>query len=78
MFIKFPWQEVAVAVEEVYGTWSQFSQDYDDSFFICPHCDEPICKRDYPDIVSEVDKTTMHASFPKCPVCGEEYEIQMG
>lgn len=77
MIIKTSWQEVAVEVEEVYGIFLEISQDDEDSFFICPHCDEPIYKNDYPEIKSEVDEITMCASFPMCPICGEEYEIEI-
>lgn len=77
MIIKTPWQEVAVGVEEVYGIFLKISQDDEDSFFICPYCDEPIYKNDYPEIESEVDETTMCANFPMCPICEEKYEIEI-
>lgn len=75
MIIKTSWGNVVAELEEVYGVYAEMCEKKEDSFFVCPHCDEPIYREDYPEIESEVDTKTMRASFPKCPICGEEYEI---
>lgn len=46
------WTETARLVRDVYGSYV----DWDEEFFICPECDEPIYKCDWNE-------------FSICPVC---------
>ena len=49
------WQYVATFIEEDYGGYV----DWEEEFFLCPECGEPIYKCDYP-----------HISLGMiCPVC---------
>ena len=52
------WKKVAKLVEDVYGVYV----DYEEGFFICPECDEPIYSEDWEDI-----------DFI-CPVCEFSYK----
>ncbi len=53
--MAWSWQYVATFVEKDYGSYV----DWDEEFFICPECGEPIYKCDYPYIDSGMI----------CPVC---------
>lgn len=56
------WEEIAFEIEEVYGGYV----DWDERFFECPECGEPIYECDW-SINDFIDKI--------CPVCdfnGEE------
>lgn len=55
------WEKIAKKIEKVYGS----IVDWDERFFICPECDEPIYEVDYPYI-----ELTM-ANDAICPVCKE-------
>ena len=52
--MNMSWKEAACLCETVYGTYV----DWEERFFICPECDEPIYEDDWED---------MDLSF--CPVC---------
>ena len=52
------WEKVAWHCEEEYGTHT----DWDEEFFICPECGEPIYKDDW-------DEDELRV----CPVCGFEW-----
>jgi hypothetical protein len=58
--MKWSWEYIAKVVERDYGCYV----DWDEEFYICPECDEPIYKCDYPFI-----KVGMI-----CPVCENETE----
>ena len=47
------WTKTANFVKEVYGAYV----DWENEYFICPECEEPIYKCDWDD-------------FSICPVCG--------
>lgn len=47
------WEEVAHIVEDVYGGYV----DWDEEFYICPECEEPIYADDWSDISGT------------CPIC---------
>ena len=49
------WTDAAKYCEEVFGTYV----DWDEGFFICPECDEPIYDVDWED----------HGEWNMCPVC---------
>lgn len=51
------WEYVAKMCEDVYGIYV----DWEEKFFICPECDEPIYECDFDD-------------FSVCPVCEFEWE----
>lgn len=51
------WEYVAKMCEDVYGIYV----DWEERFFICPECDEPIYECDFDD-------------FSVCPVCEFEWE----
>ena len=51
------WEKVAWHCEEEYGTYT----DWDEEFFICPECGEPIYKDDWED------------ELRVCPVCEFEW-----
>ena len=59
------WEKVAHAVEEETGTFV----DWDEEFFICPECSEPIYKCDW----QNEDYFLGHAYTGRiyCPVCEE-------
>lgn len=48
------WYEAAKYLEETYDT----VVDYDQEYFICPECQEPIYFDDYPEVPDEY-----------CPIC---------
>lgn len=54
------WEKIAAMVEEIYGVFV----DWDERFFICPECGEPIYESDWDDELLLDD----------CPVCGFEWE----
>ena len=58
--MKWSWEYIAKVVERDYGCYV----DWDEEFYICPECDEPIYKCDYPFI-----KVGMI-----CPICENETE----
>ena len=49
------WERVAQYLEDEYGTFV----DWDEKFFVCPECGEPIYECDWSD-------DELHS----CPVCG--------
>lgn len=53
------WEKAAKYCEETFGTYV----DWDERFFICPNCDEPIYECDFTD----------HGWYT-CPVCEEYWE----
>jgi hypothetical protein len=53
------WDELAEYVEETYGA----EVNWDEEFFICPECGEPIYKEDY-------DLDSDEIALGMCPVCG--------
>ena len=53
------WKQAANVVAEVYGCFV----DYEEGFFICPECGEPIYACDW-----------QSHDFSTCPVCGFEME----
>ena len=55
---KMSWEKVARHCEEEYGTHI----DWDEEFFICPECGEPIYKDDW-----DADELRI------CPVCEFEW-----
>lgn len=61
------WEKAAKEVEIVYGVYV----NWDEEFFICPECDEPIYKSDWRDS----DFTMGRTYDPKkplklyCPIC---------
>ena len=57
------WQYVATFVEEDYSGYV----DWDEEFFLCPECGEPIYKCDYPYI-------SMGMICPVCEIMVEEEE----
>lgn len=54
------WKEIATAVEEIYGSFV----NYEERFFICPECGEPIYEADWQD-----------EDFERCPICEFEWDI---
>lgn len=54
------WGEVAQYMLEQYDTF------WEDDFYVCPECGEPIYREDYPEI-----EITDDGEFI-CPVCEEE------
>ena len=50
------WKEIALELEEIYGAYVE----YEEGFFICPECGEPVYKEDWDD-----------GDFEdcKCPIC---------
>jgi RNA polymerase subunit RPABC4/transcription elongation factor Spt4 len=57
------WEANAKYVEEVFGAYV----DWEEEFYICPECGEPIYKQDW-DIVDLVNEI--------CPVCGFKEEME--
>ena len=55
---KMSWERVARHCEEEYGTHI----DWDEEFFICPECEEPIYRVDWEDEELRI-----------CPVCEFEW-----
>lgn len=55
---KMSWEKVALRCEEEYGTHT----DWDEEFFICAECGEPIYKDDW-------DEDELRV----CPVCEFEW-----
>lgn len=55
--MNWTWSYCASYCEKTYGTYV----DWDEEFFICPECGEPIYKCDWDD----------HESWTVCPICGE-------
>lgn len=59
MEIKNSWELNANTVREVYGG----HVDYEERFYICPYCEEPIYEEDW-------SEETMAAFM--CPICEDE------
>lgn len=53
---KRGWEKVAKMCEEIFGSYV----DWEERFFICPECDEPIYECDWED-------------FTICPICEFEW-----
>lgn len=58
--MKWSWSYIASTVETVFGSYV----DWDEEFFECPECGEPIYKYDYP----YIDLGMI------CPVCEFTYD----
>lgn len=58
--MKWSWSYIASTVETVFGSYV----DWDEEFFECPECGEPIYKCDYP----YIDLRMI------CPVCEFTYD----
>lgn len=56
--MKSYWEEAAAAIEEIYGG----VVDYNERFFVCPECGEPIYEDDW-----------LTCAFICCPICGFEF-----
>ena len=54
------WEKIAIAIERTYGV----QVDWDERFFICPECGEPIYECDW-----DADELIC------CPVCDFTWEI---
>ena len=52
------WDELATLVEE---NGYDVEVNWDEGFFICPHCGDPIFEDDYPEIEGYI-----------CPICCEK------
>ena len=61
MEIKNAWELNANTVKEVYGGYV----DYEERFYICPFCDEPVYEEDWTD--------EQLCDF-MCPICEDEDE----
>ncbi len=55
------WMDRAIEVKEVYGSFV----DWEEEFYICPFCEEPIYKDDW---------TNEDFSNFICPICEDEEE----
>lgn len=53
------WEDMALIVEEVYGV----HVDWEERFFICPECGEPIYECDW-----------LGNDLESCPICNFEFE----
>lgn len=54
------WEKVARIIDRVYG-----NVNWDERFYICPQCDEPIYEEDYPFMLLN------EAGDVHCPICEE-------
>ncbi len=59
MILMSKWEQIARHVRTVYGSFI----DWDERFFICPDCGEPIYECDWAD-----------HDFTTCPVCEFDWE----
>ena len=59
MKVKRTWELNANTAKEVYGCYV----DYEERFFICPYCGEPVYEEDW--------APEDHAAF-LCPICEDE------
>lgn len=58
------WEKVAKLVDEVYDTFV----NWEERFFICPECGEPIYEEDW--------GVELEAyGIPYCPICENEYDV---
>ena len=57
--VKATWKDMAVFCEVTFGS----HVDYEEGFFICPECDEPLYEDDYPG-----------HDFHTCPICEVKFE----
>ena len=55
------WEKLALCIDENYGTLV----DFEERFFICPECSEPIYESDW------TDKDIMES----CPICKYTWDI---
>ena len=60
--MKWTWEKCARFCEKAYGIFV----DWDEEFFICPECDEPIYKCDWED----------YGCWTVCPIC--EFDFIVG
>lgn len=58
------WFKASEIVREEYG----MQVDYEEEFFICPECGEPIYKEDYREFETGIEDGN---TFFVCPVCEE-------
>ena len=56
--MKWSWDYVATFVERDYGAYV----DWDEEFFECPECGEPLLNEDWP-----------RHDWDICPICGFEF-----
>ena len=67
---KTNWSTVAICVEDIYGG----IVDWDEEYFVCPDCGEPIHADDFSDFeVIPAARTTINQEDKEyyiCPVCG--------
>lgn len=56
----FNWYGAATLCEELYGVFA----DYDEEYFICPNCGEPIYKSDW----------WRRENWANCPICELSWE----
>ena len=56
------WEKVARYSNEVYGSYI----DWEERFYVCPDCGEPIYEEDYNELG---DYYPTYNVGPKCPVC---------
>lgn len=69
---KISWETMAKECEKEYGMFV----DWEEKFYICPECDEPIYMVDYPFIeVNEYAEDKEPFTMADCPVCREMIEI---
>jgi len=54
------WADAAKFCEKTFGSYI----DWDEGFFICPECCEPIYESDWDD----------HDNWSRCPICDIEWE----
>ncbi len=59
------WNRLANEVENVYGGYV----DYDEEFFICPECDEPIYKCDWTESDFVMGRPVRDKLRLYCPCC---------
>ena len=62
---KCTWEKVALMVDDTYDN----IVDWNERFFECPICCEPIYEEDYPEIDKDEDFDVI------CPVCEEVIEV---
>lgn len=58
------WKDIAEICEHDYGT----QVDYEDRFFVCPDCEEPIYADDW-----DAEDFFSFEGEPMCPVCGMRF-----
>lgn len=68
MIEQISWEKAKEIVDEIYGNgWSLVGEDDCEDEFICPECEDPVLKEDYP----LLDFCRENKTF-KCPICENE------